>query len=118
MKKWILMLILPTFIYSGCTDTQQGAGGGALLGAAAGAIIGNQHSSSHRDKGVLIGAAVGALAGTAIGQASDMKKAQSGGGASEQVIAICPSCDSRVDVSDFPAGSTVQCPNCRSQFKF
>ena len=118
MKKWLLMVILPTFLYTGCTDTQQGAGGGALLGAAAGAIIGNQHSSSHRDKGVLIGAAVGALAGTAIGQASDMKKSQSGRSAPEQVIAICPSCDSRVDVSDFPAGSTVQCPNCRSQFKF
>lgn len=118
MKKLLLMVILPTFLYTGCTDTQKGAGGGALLGAAAGAIIGNQHSSSHRDKGVLIGAAVGALAGTAVGQASDMKKAQNGGSGSQQVIAVCPSCDSRVDVTDFPAGSTVQCPNCKSQFKF
>ena len=118
MKKILLGLILPGFLLSGCTDTQQFAGGGALLGAAAGGVIGHQHSRGRRDKGVLIGAAVGALAGTAIGQAKELNKARSGNGNQEQVIAICPSCDSRVDVTGYPSGSTIQCPNCKSHFKF
>jgi hypothetical protein len=117
MKNFILMLIIPAFLYSGCTQTQQMGAGGAALGAATGAIIGNQSGAGARDKGVLIGAIVGGLAGTALGQKKEIDGTRSGGG-SQQVVAVCPSCNSKVDVTGFPAHSTVECPNCRSKFTY
>jgi outer membrane lipoprotein SlyB len=114
MKKLTLFLLASGLLLSaGCTPTQQFAGGGALAGGAAGAIIGNQ--SGNRDKGLLIGTVVGALAGAALGQRKELNEGESN---AEQQIAICPSCNSRVDVTGFPAHSTVACPNCKSQFTF
>jgi uncharacterized protein YcfJ len=52
-------------------NTQRGAVIGALGGAAAGAIIGNQ--SGHAGEGALIGAGVGAAGGAAIGNAQDQE---------------------------------------------
>ncbi len=117
MKKAILGLVGLMLLFTpGCTDTQQYAGGGALAGGGIGAIIGNQ--TGNRDKGLLIGAAVGALAGTAMGQHKELEKSQNGGAGEGQQVAICPSCNSRVDVTGFPPHSTVACPNCKSQFTF
>ena len=71
MKKVIGMLCLVTLL-SGCaamgtgrqaTDTE----GGALLGALAGGVIGNQTGSPIA--GALIGAGVGGVAGNAVGAA-------------------------------------------------
>ena len=61
-------------LLSGCVgtgpSTQQGAIGGAALGALAGAIIGNNtHTGS--GQGALIGGAIGALAGGTLGNAED-----------------------------------------------
>lgn len=58
---------------SGCTTTQgqDGAVLGGLLGATAGAIIGNQ--SGDAGEGALIGAGLGAIAGGAIGESSANK---------------------------------------------
>jgi uncharacterized protein YcfJ len=52
-------------------NTNSGAATGALLGAGAGAIIGNQ--SGRAGEGALIGAASGALIGGAYGNAQDQK---------------------------------------------
>ena len=52
-------------------NTQRGAVIGALGGAAAGAIIGNQ--SGHAGEGALIGAGAGAVGGAAIGNAQDQE---------------------------------------------
>ena len=113
MKKLLILFVLPLFIVSGCTQTEQYTVGGALAGSAAGAIIGHQHRD--RDgKGALIGAAIGALAGTAIGKSQEVESLKKG----EQIIVICPSCNSRVDVTGFPPHSTVECPNCKSQFTY
>jgi uncharacterized protein YcfJ len=69
MKKWIFILV-SVGLLSGCavmgtgkqaTDTE----GGALLGALAGGIIGNQTGSPLA--GAVIGAGVGGLAGHAVG---------------------------------------------------
>jgi osmotically inducible lipoprotein OsmB len=56
----------------GCntTPTQDGAVAGGLLGAAAGAIIGNQ-SHGRSGEGALIGAGLGALTGALVGDQVD-----------------------------------------------
>lgn len=73
MKKSLALLALAAGLAS-CSgptgpNTQRGAVIGALGGAAAGAIIGNQ--SGHAGEGALIGAGVGAAGGAAIGNAQD-----------------------------------------------
>lgn len=69
--------LVAAFTLSNCSgptgpDTQRGAVTGALLGAGAGAIIGNQ--SGHAGEGALIGAAAGGLGGAAIGNARDTER--------------------------------------------
>ncbi len=59
-------------------STQRGAVTGALLGAGAGAIIGNQ--SGRAGEGALIGAAAGGLGGAAIGNARDTERRNSNQG--------------------------------------
>ena len=59
-------------------NTQRGAVVGGLLGAGAGAIIGNQ--SGHAGEGALIGAGAGALGGAAIGNAQDTERRNSNQG--------------------------------------
>lgn len=67
-----LMLLALT---AGCNTTpaQDGAVFGSLLGAGAGAIIGNQ--SNRTGEGALIGAGAGALAGALIGDQVDESRA-------------------------------------------
>jgi YMGG-like Gly-zipper len=69
--------VLAAITLSNCSgptgpDTQRGAVVGGLLGAGAGAIIGNQ--SGHAGEGALIGAGAGALGGAAIGNARDTER--------------------------------------------
>ena len=54
---------------AGCTTTQGGALWGSGIGAAAGALIGNQ--TGNTGGGALIGAALGGLSGALIGDAID-----------------------------------------------
>ena len=75
MKKSLTILALVvTGLFSSCSgptgpNTHRGAVIGALGGAAAGAVIGNQ--SGRAGEGALIGAGVGAAGGAAIGNAQD-----------------------------------------------
>ncbi len=75
MKKLaILSLLAATTLAAGCntTPTQDGAVVGGLLGAGAGAIIGNQ--SGHAGEGALIGAGAGALTGAIVGDQVDERR--------------------------------------------
>jgi uncharacterized protein YcfJ len=74
MKKSLALVILAAGLATSCSgptgpNTQRGAVIGALGGAAAGAVIGNQ--SGHAGEGALIGAAAGGAGGAAIGNAQD-----------------------------------------------
>lgn len=74
MKKTLVLLTLSAGLFTSCSgptgpNTQRGAVIGALGGAAAGAVIGNQ--SGRAGEGALIGAGAGALGGAAIGNAQD-----------------------------------------------
>ncbi len=72
MKKLVLSLfLLATLVLSSCATTQenatyQGAGVGAAIGAAAGAVIDN----NNRWRGAAIGAAAGALFGATVTEIS------------------------------------------------
>jgi len=93
MKKYtILALLLLLVVAAGCTNTQKGAGVGALIGAGAGAIIG--HQSGHAAEGALIGGAAGAAGGALVGDASNAK--------------FCPVCGQQYgsDVQYCPADGT------------
>lgn len=60
-------------------NTERGALGGALLGGAAGAIIGNNTGSGDAGQGAAIGAATGAIAGGVVGNSQDRNtQAQTG----------------------------------------
>ena len=71
MKKIITATLAGTIALSlcGCYSPGERAGGGALLGGAAGAAIGAA-ASGGRVGGTLAGAAIGALAGGAVGAAT------------------------------------------------
>jgi hypothetical protein len=73
MKKisslFLFGIVAASFATTGCTPTQQGAAGGAAIGAGAGALIGNQ--TGRAGEGALIGAAVGGLSGALIGNQSE-----------------------------------------------
>ncbi len=58
-------LFVSSVIFSGCTGTQKGAAGGALIGAGIGAVVG--HQSDETGEGAAIGAVVGGLAGALLG---------------------------------------------------
>jgi len=75
MKKIAMLSVLAaTTLAAGCntTPTQDGAVVGGLLGAGAGAIIGNQ--SGHAGEGALIGAGAGALTGAIVGDQVDERR--------------------------------------------
>jgi hypothetical protein len=72
-----LCALVAALSFSNCSgptgpDTQRGAVAGAIIGAGAGAIIGNQ--SGRAGEGALIGAAAGGLGGAAIGNARDTER--------------------------------------------
>jgi uncharacterized protein YcfJ len=79
MKSSLLAItsILAAISLSNCAapagpNTQRGIAGGALLGAAAGAIIGHQTGSA--GQGAMIGAATGGTAGGLFGNAADQER--------------------------------------------
>lgn len=76
MKKIILTVLTATSLVSCATgpNAQTGTVLGALGGAAAGGIIGNQ--SGRGLEGAAIGAGIGALGGNALGNARDQRNAQ------------------------------------------
>ena len=64
----------------GCkSDAQAGTGLGALIGAGAGYIIGNE-TGAGEGEGALIGAAVGGAVGYGVGNEQDKKKMRSNSG--------------------------------------
>jgi outer membrane protein OmpA-like peptidoglycan-associated protein len=72
MKKTMIAVTLSTFIITGCantSNTQKGAGIGAILGALAGKGTGDNDKSRY-----VWGAALGALAGSAIGSYMDKQE--------------------------------------------
>ena len=76
-KLGILSIAAVAVTLVGCqtTPTQQGALTGALVGAGAGAIVGNQvHGQS--GEGALIGAGLGALTGALVGDRVDEKRSR------------------------------------------
>jgi len=80
MNKYTSLIASLTLVMlgAGCVgtgpNTQQGAVGGAALGAVAGAIIGNNSRSHNAVGGALIGGAAGAVAGGAIGNSIDHQR--------------------------------------------
>ncbi|MEW5895083.1 MAG: glycine zipper domain-containing protein [Candidatus Omnitrophota bacterium] len=77
MQKILAFLLSICFMaMTGCEsvgeNTQRGAVGGGLIGAAAGGVIG--HQSGETGEGAAIGSAVGALGGALIGRRIDRKQ--------------------------------------------
>jgi len=101
MKKYLLISILISMIFGGCTTVQKGAGIGAVGGGGLGAIIG--HQSGHAGEGALIGAGAGALAGALIGDTMGQKKS---------VVMFCPKCGRR-----FKDPSMTYCPYDGTELK-
>ncbi len=107
-----LMLVIGLCVLpAGCTQTEQGAGTGAVLGAGLGAIIG--HQSGNAGAGAAIGAAGGAIAGGMVGSSREKAAAQQ---QPAREIVKCPHCGAQVDVTGFPPGSKVRCPQCNGLF--
>jgi len=120
MKRFLASCVLvgilsAVTVFSGCTTAQQGVGAGAMLGGATGAIIGHQRGRA--GEGAAIGAGLGALAGGITGQAIDNKGAGSGQ-VVERVIAVCPNCSQKVDVSGIAQNTRVRCPHCSNTFTY
>jgi hypothetical protein len=104
------MMVLP----SGCTQTEQGAGTGAIIGAGLGGIIG--HQSGRGLEGAAIGAAAGTIGGGLVGQQKD-KEMAAGGAQSQMQVARCPNCGAEVDVTGFASGTKLRCPKCNGLFQ-
>lgn len=103
----LLVVIAATAI--SCSNTQKGAGFGAVAGGVIGGVIG--HQSGHGAEGAAIGAALGGVTGAAVGHEQDKNVSQS-----EQIIQICPGCGVGVDVTGFAPGTLVRCPECNTTF--
>ncbi|MBI1870014.1 MAG: glycine zipper 2TM domain-containing protein [Chlamydiae bacterium] len=109
MKKFVWALLATcALISAGCTETEQGAVGGALAGGAVGGIIG--HQSGHTGEGAAIGAAGGAIIGGLIGHSEEEKKSQPA-----HRVQVCPQ-GHEVDVTGYSSGSLVRCPIDNSTF--
>ena len=80
MKIGLFCATALTIFAVGCqtTPTQTGAMEGAILGAGAGAVIGNQ-SHGRSGEGALIGAGLGALTGALIGDHVDERRSNRSG---------------------------------------
>lgn len=72
-RSWALVLtVVLVGLQLGCSSTKKGATIGGVLGAGAGAVIGNQ--SGHSTTGGIAGAAIGAAAGAIIGDYMEKQK--------------------------------------------
>lgn len=107
---WLLGLIATVGLLScGCTQTEEGATGGALAGGAIGGIVG--HQSGHTGEGAAIGAAGGAILGGLIGHSQEERASGEG----RRTVQLCPQ-GHEVDVSGYGPGSSVRCPIDNSTF--
>ena len=86
----------------GCTQEEQSAGTGALIGAGVGAIIG--HQSGEAKEGALIGGVIGGLAGYQYGK---MKQRQAPTGEIQNYV-DCPKCQTTLNLSA-EAGAAAAC---------
>ncbi|MBI1883953.1 MAG: hypothetical protein HYS08_07090 [Chlamydiae bacterium] len=110
MKKntWVMLgLVSIALATSGCTQTEEGATGGALAGGAVGAIIG--HQSGNTGAGAAIGAVGGGVIGGLIGNSEERKNE------SAHRVQQCPQ-GHDVDVTGYASGSQVRCPIDNSTF--
>jgi outer membrane protein OmpA-like peptidoglycan-associated protein len=73
MKKVFVAVALSTFIISGCSSTGSNTQKGAGIGAVVGALVG-KGTGDHDKKRYVWGAALGALAGSAIGSYMDKQE--------------------------------------------
>jgi uncharacterized protein YcfJ len=77
MKKLSMLAVCCIALMSAaCTSTgniERNAAGGAVLGGAAGAVIGNNTGDGNAGRGAAIGAGVGAIAGGVRGMSQDNK---------------------------------------------
>lgn len=106
----IVALVLAASLI-GCTQEEQTAGTGALIGAGVGAIIG--HQSGEAKEGALIGGAVGGLAGYQYGK---MKKAQNEAGDVQNYV-DCPKCNTTLNLpAKAGVGDTIRCQKCGTEF--
>ncbi len=133
--QWIASAMVVAFV-AGCANqdstvkTKEGAVIGGLLGAATGAVIGNQ--SGRPLEGAAIGGAVGAGTGAVVGSTMDEKDTQAARAAQAQqpvntgtvkaqpvpatVYVTCPNCGTKNDVTGFASGTKAQCPKCGTVF--
>jgi uncharacterized protein YcfJ len=75
MKETLAALAL--VVATGCNTAPQGALTGGLLGAGAGAVVGNQ--SGNQGEGALIGGALGAISGALIGNDNERRRSTPNG---------------------------------------
>lgn len=66
MRKILTMALVVAFM-AGCTETERRAGGGALIGAGTGAVVGG---IANGGRGAAVGAAIGAGTGAVVGAAT------------------------------------------------
>lgn len=91
MNKSVLIvpILSMSALLSGCVgtgpNTEQGAVTGGVLGALAGAIIGNNSRGGDTATGALVGAATGAVAGGVIGNSVDQERGTIYGGPDRRV---------------------------------
>jgi outer membrane protein OmpA-like peptidoglycan-associated protein len=72
-RSWFLIpVVVLLWMQLGCSSTQKGAAVGGVVGAGAGAVIGNQ--SGHSTTGAIAGGAIGAAAGAIIGDYMEKQK--------------------------------------------
>ena len=108
----ILLAICLIATLFGCTQEEQAAGTGAIIGAGVGAIIG--HQSGETAEGAALGAAVGGLAGYGYGK---MQQRQTEDGDVEKYVK-CPKCETTLMLpAEADAGDQIRCANCGTQFK-
>jgi surface antigen len=112
LSVFLCTLSLSALVLSGCTQTEEGAAGGALAGGALGGIIG--HQSGETGAGAAIGAVGGGLIGAAIGHSNEERSSGSHGGG-HSAIQLCPE-GHEVDVTGYGPGALVRCPIDNSTF--
>lgn len=113
MKTMYLMLaVVFTVTICGCTQEEQSATTGALLGAGVGAIIG--HQSGEAAEGALIGGTAGLIGGYYYGK---MQKQQTAEGQVQKYV-TCPKCNVTLNLpAEAKAGDDIRCGKCGTQFK-
>lgn len=109
---YLIMAVIFTATIIGCTQEEQTAGTGALIGAGVGAIIG--HQSGEAKEGALIGGTAGLIGGYYYGKMKQKENAQG----QVQNYVECPKCATTLNIpAEAKAGDTINCGNCGTKFK-